>query len=102
MVETNYNTFPVCWRHIAKRIITREGPIYYVGGSLCIDNIDKSGGVALNLNGKGFVYSSHAHMKNSTFFAPKSILELVKECYLSVKGNTNHYKEIVQGALNAN
>jgi hypothetical protein len=92
MVETNYNIFPVCWRHIAKRIITKTGPMYYVGGSLCVDNIDKPGGIALNLNGMGFIYSNHTHMKNSIFYIPKSIFKLVKETYLSVKGNTEHKK----------
>lgn len=75
----------------------RTGPMYYVGGSLCIDNIDKPGGIALNLNGRGFVYSKHAHMKNSVLYIPADIFKLVKECYLDIKGHTDHYKEHIQG-----
>jgi hypothetical protein len=77
------------WRHIEERLITREH-LYYIGGTLCVDNENKPGGIGLNLNGKGFIYSGN--LKNSTVYIPKHISELVHQIYRDVKGE-GRYRE---------
>ncbi|MDD5649402.1 MAG: hypothetical protein PHF86_03145 [Candidatus Nanoarchaeia archaeon] len=77
----------VIWRHIEKRIIEKDN-LYYVGRTLCVDN-KISGGIALNLNGIGFVYSKHKFMKNSRVYIPEHILKIIKLLYIETKNVKN-------------
>jgi len=73
------------WNHVELRVITREG-LYYAGGTLCVDNQDRPGGIALNLDGKGFIYTNHSHMKNGQVYLPQHISKLVHNIYKEIKG----------------
>ena len=74
------------WQTIEDRLIKREY-LYFVGGTLCVDNKDgKEGGIGLNLNGWGFVYSSYSHMKSGKVYVPSHILKLMHEIYRETKG----------------
>lgn len=77
------------WSHIETRLITCE-KLYYAGGTLCVDNIGKSGGIGLNLNGKGFVFTNHPHMKNSKVYLPSHITKMVHDFYKEVKGEKRY------------
>jgi hypothetical protein len=81
---------PKYWQHIYTRLIMRT-ELYYSGGTLCVDNLNSPGGLGLNLNGRGFIYTQHSHMSNSTFYMPIGILKLVHAIYLETKGRTQHY-----------
>lgn len=85
---------PKYWQHIYKRLIARS-ELYYFGGTLCVDNLNGPGGLGLNLNGRGFVYTHHSYMNNSTFYMPTSILTLVRTIYLETKGHTQHYSNSI-------
>ena len=74
------------WQNIEQRLIKRDC-LYFAGGTLCVDNDGKQGGIGLNLDGCGFVYSSYFHMKNSKVYVPKHILKLVHEIYIETKGS---------------
>jgi hypothetical protein len=52
----------------------------------------RRGFVAMNLDGKGFTSAGKLVL-------PKPIHQLVKETYLKVKGETEHFKEEVYGKL---
>ena len=82
------------WDPIEKRIKEKDH-LYYAGGTLFVDNKDRPGGIALNLDGAGFSYSSHAHLKETKLYMPKYILVLVRELYIEICGETDHYKEEV-------
>jgi len=85
-----------CWEKVENHLKTLEGKIYYVGGTLCVD-LSKFVGVGMNLNGKGFIYGSrNPLMKNSIVYLPDHISSLVKELYLKLKGETEHYKESIK------
>jgi len=59
------------WDHVEIRLIAEEGPIYFTGGTLCVD-FEKNGGVGMNLNGKGFVFGGRdQYRKNSTVYLPE-------------------------------
>jgi len=80
------------WNEVERQLQTLEGKIYFVGGTLCID-LSKYG-VAMNLNGKGFIYaSSNPLMKNPEVYLPNHISSLVSEVYLKLKGETSHYRK---------
>lgn len=65
--------------------------VYFAGGTLCVDL--PKGGVAMNLNGKGFVYGGdNTFRKNSKVYLPNHIISLVRDLYIKTKGHTNHYK----------
>jgi len=83
------------WQHVEDRLVERQS-LYFMGGTLAVDNIDKPGGIALNLNGKGFVFGPTYKFItnfNSTFYTPDYITKLVREIYLETKGRTKHYIE---------
>lgn len=82
-----------CWRHVEIRLITRES-LYYAGGTLCVDNIGKPGGIGLNINGKGFVYTCHHHLKNGVVYLPKHITKLVHEIYNETRGEALFQKRL--------
>jgi hypothetical protein len=77
------------WRHIELRLITKEN-LYYAGGTLCVDT--EKGGVALNIDGKGFVYGNHQHLKNSKVYIPEHISSLVHQIYKELKGEKLFYE----------
>lgn len=82
------------WSHVEDRLVKRQH-LYFTGGTLCIDNEkSKGGGIGLNLDGKGFVYSSHTHLKNDTLYVPKHIMDLVHEIYKETKGSKLHKKRM--------
>lgn len=86
------------WEHIKKRL-EDESNLYYFGGTLCVDNEGKNGGVALNLNGRGFVYSNpYPFFKNwsGKIYLPQEIIELVRKLYLKIKGETQHYLDEIE------
>jgi hypothetical protein len=90
------------WEPIEQRLKKRER-LYYVGGTLCVDHDNTKfesdiSGIALNLNGKGFVYNRYiSRFKNDTLYVPVYVLKLVREIYLELKGETDHYKKEVLG-----
>jgi hypothetical protein len=82
------------WDHVENRLLVEEGPIYFVGGSLCVDFAQ--GGIAMNLDGKGFVYGgSDKFRKNSQVYLPEYITEMVRKIYLRIEGETAHYRKEV-------
>ena len=86
------------WSEVKRALEKRDVPAYYMGGTLCLD-YRKDSGIALNLNGKGFVYgknSNQPHMKNTTLYQPDFIIELVRSIYISSKGKNDHYKDEVE------
>jgi len=72
------------WRHIEKRLVERDS-LYYVGSTLCIDK--EKGGIALNTDGNGFVYSNYFWLKNTKIYQPDHILKIVIEIYNETKSN---------------
>jgi len=82
------------WDHIENCLLTEEGPIYFIGGTLCVDFA--KGGVAMNLDGKGFVYGgSDKFRRNSQVYLPEYITDMVRKLYLRINGETEHYREKV-------
>lgn len=84
------------WSRVEERLLTRKGPIYYMGGTLVIgfDN----GGIGLNLNGQGFVFhhKEYPYFKNDKVYMPEHITKLVRSIYIEAKGKNDHYKESVK------
>ena len=85
------------WQHVEQQLVTREGRIYYAGGTLIVD-FEKGGGIGMNLNGKGFVMPSKQYnfFKNDRVYMPESITNLVRSIYLEIKGKTDHFIEQVE------
>ena len=85
------------WNHIEQRLITRDGKIYYMGGTLAIDDIYPNSGIALNLDGTGFLFHYNRkkipHLKNSKVYLPKYILKMVRSIYLEMIGFNYYYLE---------
>lgn len=73
------------WGHIEKRLIERDS-LYYVGSTLCVDK-EKSMGIALNTDGKGFVYNKYFWLKNTKIYQPDYIFKIVIEIYKESKSN---------------
>lgn len=84
------------WTKVENRLRHRDGVMYYVGGTLCLD-WDK-GGIGLNLDGKGFVFGTSHLVKNDRVYQPQHILDLVRQFYLEIKGPTEHYNRVVIGS----
>jgi hypothetical protein len=85
------------WEHVKKRL-EDESNLYFFGGTLCVDHEEKAGGIALNLDGSGFVYSNpYPFFKkwSGKFYPPQEIIELVRMIYLKTKGETQHYLDEV-------
>jgi hypothetical protein len=92
------------WEHIMKKIENKQN-LYYVGGTLCVDNDKTAGGVALNLDGCGFVYSNpYPFFKNwnGKIYMPQEITELVRRLYLEIKGETEHFIDTVKNDKRSN
>ena len=84
------------WGHIEKKLLDiKNTDACYIGGTLNF-SLDRDRGIALNLDGSGFVINRHEHMKNQTFCQPDFILKNVRKIYLSEKGKNDHYKESVK------
>jgi hypothetical protein len=85
------------WNSIEQRLITREGSIYFAGGTLCVDT--KNSIIFLNLDGTGFIHhtkeyaNTKEYFKNGKVYLPDHITDLVRKIYLDVKGETDYYKE---------
>lgn len=94
------------WNSIEQRLITREGSIYFAGGTLFIDTQNSI--VGLNLDGTGFVNHTKEYaitkeyFKNGKVYLPDHITELVRKIYLDVKGETEYYKEKTESACTTN
>jgi len=90
------------WNHVEERLITRTGNMYFMGGTLSV-GLSKDSGVALNLNGKGFVFGKIKTIPckevNDRVYLPQHITDLVRQIYLDVKGETEHYRESVFGEI---
>jgi len=56
---------------------------YYVGSTLCIDKVVGHIGVALNLDGKGFVFNAKA--KDTQLHLPQHITVKVNDLYTKYK-----------------
>lgn len=66
------------WDHVENRLLTEEGSIYFVGGTLCVDFVKS--GIGMNLDGKGFVYGgSDKFRRNSRVYLPDYITEMVRK-----------------------
>jgi len=87
------------WNDVESRLITREGSIYFAGGTLVMDT--DNGIICFNLDGKGFISHTQefSYFKNGTIYLPDHILELVRKIYLDVKGSTEHYTTEVNKKL---
>ena len=83
---------PSYWKPVEDALINRDVPIYFVGGTLCVDYA-KSKGIGINLDGRGFVFN--ASLKNGRVYVPKHVVAIVRDIYLQTKGKTNHFKEKV-------
>jgi hypothetical protein len=86
------------WDHVENCLLTEEGPIYFIGGTLCVDFVKDfvKGGIAMNLDGKGLVYGGlNKFRKNSQVYLPEYITDMVRKLYLRIKGETEHYREKV-------
>jgi hypothetical protein len=84
------------WELIKDQIVkasTKDNtmPMYYAGGTLCIDF--SSGLLCLNLNGQGF---SVLDGKEERLTLSSEILKLVRTLYVETKGETEYYKRTVQ------
>lgn len=82
-----------CWQRVEKKLRTLEGNIYYIGGTLSI-GLSPNTGIALNLDGTGFVFGK-LNGKNDRVHQPAHILELVRKIYRDKKGNTKHYQKSI-------
>jgi len=81
-----------CWNRVEDALKNRNRRIYYAGGTLVIDWNEDSG-IALNLDGTGFVFGHIDDSKHSTkVIQPDYILKMVQETYLETKGETEHFK----------
>jgi hypothetical protein len=81
------------WNHVETRLLL-EDSLYYAGGTLCIDF--EKGGVAMNLNGKGFIYGGRDKFRqNSQVYLPSYITDMVRKIYLRVNGETEHFRREV-------
>ena len=81
------------WNHIENRLLMRDGPIYFVGGTLCVDFVNY--GVAMNLDGKGFIYGGFDRFRqNSEVYLPGYITEIVRDIFLNEKNYSwNNWKQ---------
>lgn len=85
-----------CWNRVEDALKNHNRCMYYAGGTLVIDWKKPGTGIALNLDGTGFVFGHIDDSKHSTkVIQPDYILKMVQETYLETKGETEHFKESV-------
>lgn len=91
--QNDYNP-NIFWKEVSERLEKKDKTIYFVGGTLSVA-LSKTRGVALNIDGTGFIMSSPSHLwvKNATVYPPKEITEKVKEIYIQTKGKNAYYKK---------
>lgn len=82
-----------CWSRVEEKLQTLQGTIYYMGGTLSV-GLTPQTGIALNLDGSGFVFGKFKG-KNERVYQPPHILELVRKIYREKKGINEHYRESV-------
>lgn len=82
-----------CWNRVEKKLRTLQGNIYYIGGTLSV-GLTPETGIALNLDGTGFVFGK-IQGKNDQVCQPPHILELVRKIYRDKKGINDHYRRKV-------
>ena len=78
------------WDHVKQALIKRNCPLYFMGGTLCVDVPNRSP-VCMNLSGQGFI--ANVSLKNEKVYVPEDVMRLVKEIYIEVKGKTSYYYE---------
>lgn len=82
-----------CWKRVEEKLQSLQGTIYYMGGTLSV-GLTSETGVALNLDGTGFVFGKFKG-KNERVYQPDHILELVRKIYREKKGINEHYRQSV-------
>jgi len=77
------------WRATEQRLLDKTGCIYFAGATLCIDHEGRPGGIAINQDGKGFVYGTLLQLpyknENSKIYVPDYIMTIVKQLYAEMK-----------------
>ena len=84
------------WGHVETALRDLESRIsYYIGGTLSI-SLTKERGIALNLDGTGFVFNQSRPPRDERVHQPDFILKIVRELYRKTYGKTDFYKESVK------
>jgi hypothetical protein len=83
------------WGPVLDALENRNKPMYYIGGTLCID-LDNKKGICLNLDGTGFTVARNSPLtKNLKVYAPSDVLEYVRIYYLEHKNNLDYFNQKV-------
>lgn len=73
------------WNHVEERLRKRDTNMYFMGRTLSVALSTKSG-IALNLDGKGFIFGSIRSGFNDRIYQPDYITEMVIDIYRETKG----------------
>jgi hypothetical protein len=93
--QNKYNP-DIFWKEVSERLDKKDKALYFVGGTLSVA-LSETRGVALNIDGTGFIMSSinYPYTKNKKVYPPENITEKVKKIYLETKGRTEYYKKVI-------